>query len=76
MSYKRAWMLVEEMNAAFAEPLVASARGGAQGGGARLTAAGAQVLALYHDIIARAELAADEPLSALQQMLRGRPPPA
>ena len=28
MSYKRAWMLVEEMNAAFAVPLVASARGG------------------------------------------------
>ncbi|WP_349293822.1 LysR family transcriptional regulator [Gemmobacter sp. 24YEA27] len=35
MSYKRAWMLVEELNAAFASPLVASARGGS-GGGARI----------------------------------------
>ena len=29
MSYKRAWALVEEMNAAFRAPLVSSARGGA-----------------------------------------------
>ena len=33
MSYKRAWMLVEEMNAAFREPVVESVRGGAGGGG-------------------------------------------
>tara|TARA_R110002020_G_scaffold16900_14_gene60096 strand:- start:4816 stop:5205 length:390 start_codon:yes stop_codon:yes gene_type:complete len=47
MSYKRAWMLVEEMNAAFATPLVESSRGGASGGGARLTEAGEAVLAQY-----------------------------
>ena len=35
MSYKRAWMLVEEMNAAFRDPLVDSARGGANGGARR-----------------------------------------
>ena len=33
MSYKRAWSLVEEMNAAFATPLVDSSRGGPGGGG-------------------------------------------
>lgn len=37
MSYKRAWMLVEEMNNAFRDPLVDSTRGGVKGGGARLT---------------------------------------
>ena len=37
MSYKRAWMLVEELNAAFQAPLVTSTRGGPGGGGARLT---------------------------------------
>lgn len=47
MSYKRAWSLVEEMNAGFAAPLVDSARGGAGGGGASLTDAGQRVLALY-----------------------------
>ena len=45
MSYKRAWMLVETMNAAFSRPLVESVRGGAQGGGARLTPMGEAVLA-------------------------------
>ncbi len=54
MSYKRAWSLVEEMNAAFREPLVESARGGAQGGGARLTEAGERVLDSYREIEAAA----------------------
>jgi molybdate transport system regulatory protein len=54
MSYKRAWSLVEEMNSAFREPLVTSARGGAGGGGAGLTPAGAEVLAAYESMVARA----------------------
>lgn len=72
MSYKRAWMLVEEMNAAFAEPLVASARGGAGGGGARLTEAGADVLRLYREVLMQAERAAAAPMAALEGMLRVR----
>ncbi len=47
MSYKRAWMLVEAMNAACRTPLVDATRGGPQGGGARLTEAGAQALAHF-----------------------------
>ena len=70
MSYKRAWSLVEEMNAAFADPLVASARGGAGGGGASLTDAGAEVLRLYRLAQERAEEAAAEPVAALEAMLR------
>lgn len=50
MSYKRAWQLVEEMNAMFTDPLVESARGGAGGGGARLTEAGQAVLAEYRGL--------------------------
>lgn len=70
MSYKRAWMLVEEMNAAFAEPLVASVRGGPGGGGAHLTAAGDDVLRLYQAVVAEAERAAATPLAELEGMLR------
>lgn len=33
MSYRRAWQLVESMNAAFAGPLVVTALGGKRGGG-------------------------------------------
>lgn len=69
MSYKRAWMLVEEMNAAFREPLVTSSRGGAGGGGAQLTETGARVLELYHDVAARAEAAAAGSIGALEAML-------
>lgn len=70
MSYKRAWMLVEELNAAFAHPLIFSARGGQGGGGARLTDQGAEVLRLYRDVVARSEEAAATSIAALEHMLR------
>ncbi|WP_134679602.1 winged helix-turn-helix domain-containing protein [Paracoccus ravus] len=50
MSYRRAWALVEEMNAHFRSPLVESSRGGAKGGGAALTELGAAVLADYRKL--------------------------
>lgn len=53
MSYKRAWSLVEEMNGSFAEPLVESSRGGASGGGAKVTVLGAKVLAHFRAIEAQ-----------------------
>lgn len=70
MSYKRAWMLVEEMNAAFREPLVDSTRGGTRGGGARLTEAGDEVLANYRkleEIMAEAGAAR---IGAIRSLLR------
>lgn len=70
MSYKRAWMLVEEMNEAFREPLVESTRGGAQGGGARLTEAGETVLAHYRSLEDVAAQAGAARIDALQAMLR------
>lgn len=70
MSYKRAWSLVEEMNTAFREPLVASARGGSGGGGAQVTAAGEQVLAHYRAVLAAAEQGGARDLAALSAMLR------
>lgn len=70
MSYKRAWSLVEEMNAAFADPLVASARGGVGGGGATLTPAGHRVLQLYRAVMAHAAQAGAAEIAELQAMLR------
>jgi molybdate transport system regulatory protein len=49
MSYRRAWLLVEELNTMFAEPLVIARSGGAKGGGAALTRAGGCVIALYRE---------------------------
>jgi molybdate transport system regulatory protein len=70
MSYKRAWSLVEEMNAAFATPLVAATRGGPGGGGATVTPAGEEVLRLYHAILDRTRQAAAPELATLESMLR------
>jgi molybdate transport system regulatory protein len=56
MSYRRAWLLVETMNACFMRPLVESSRGGSGGGGAKVTAAGEAVLGEFRrmqDEIAR-----------------------
>ena len=57
MSYRRAWLLVHTMNECFAAPLVNAAKGGKTGGGASLTATGAEVLATYRDVLACAESA-------------------
>jgi molybdate transport system regulatory protein len=75
MSYKRAWVLLDSMNQAFAEPLVAAAPGGAGGGGAALTAFGAEVLERYRRIHARADAGAAEDLAALARRARAEPLP-
>jgi molybdate transport system regulatory protein len=73
MSYKRAWMLVDEMNAAFRDPLVESTRGGSGGGGARVTDAGLAMLRLYRSIEETAARAASEDIGTLKSMLRDIP---
>ena len=47
MSYRRAWQLLESLNASFREPLVLTAKGGRGGGGARLTPAGRLLIRVY-----------------------------
>ncbi|MFP1631878.1 winged helix-turn-helix domain-containing protein [Zhengella sp. ZM62] len=69
MSYKRAWSLVEAMNGFFRDPLVESSRGGTSGGGASLTAAGEQVLALYRAIEDETAAANAGRIATLQAML-------
>ncbi|MFN7987909.1 MAG: LysR family transcriptional regulator [Thermoanaerobaculia bacterium] len=54
MSYMHAWGLVRSMNRGFREPLVLLSRGGAARGGARLSATGERVLALYREMEAEA----------------------
>lgn len=61
MSYRRAWLLVDEMNRLFREPVVESQRGGKQGGGAVLTPFGEALIAHYHAMEEKARAAlADE----------------
>lgn len=69
MSYKRAWMLVEEMNGAFADPVVESARGGAKGGGASVTATGLALISQYRAAQVAAEHATASHVEGLQSLL-------
>jgi molybdate transport system regulatory protein len=69
MSYKRAWGLVETLNATFREPVVVTARGGAKGGGAQLTETGLAVLAHYRKIEARLREGSEADLAVLRGLL-------
>jgi len=71
MSYRRAWLLVDAVNRAFRRPLVERAAGGRGGGGARLTAHGAEVLALYRRIETKAARSVRPELARLARQLRG-----
>jgi molybdate transport system regulatory protein len=71
MSYKRAWTLVETLNATFAAPLVERRRGGAGVGGAALTDAGETALAQYRKLEAKASRAAAAEVAALQRLRIG-----
>ncbi|MFT4089809.1 MAG: LysR family transcriptional regulator [Asticcacaulis sp.] len=50
ISYRRVWAMVESMNNGFKEPLVATAHGGAKGGGATVTPLGHEVLKRYRSL--------------------------
>jgi molybdate transport system regulatory protein len=65
MSYRRAWELVEDLNRHLGRPVVTTAAGGAGGGGARLTEAGATLVAEYRELEADARAAADRHLRAI-----------
>lgn len=54
MSYRRAWLLIEELNAIFGRPVVQTAAGGTGGGGAKITAFGRGVAQAYREIEAEA----------------------
>lgn len=69
MSYKRAWGLVETLNATFREPVVITVRGGAKGGGAQLTATGQAVLVHYRRIEDRLRSGSEDDLAALRGLL-------
>ena len=50
MSYRRAWLLVEEINGLLRSPAVEAATGGKQGGGATITPVGEKIIEVYRSI--------------------------
>jgi molybdate transport system regulatory protein len=70
MSYRRAWLLVDDMNRCFREPVVTAQPGGSQGGGAALTAFGEKVVRKYRTIVSEATAAARTQLNDLEAAVR------
>jgi len=72
MSYRRAWLLIDDMNRSFRAPVVMTQPGGARGGGAALTPFGLELIENYRAIETQAMAAAMPRLQALEKSLRRR----
>jgi molybdate transport system regulatory protein len=70
MSYRRAWLLVEELNGSFQKPVVTADKGGAKGGGAKLTDLGADVLRRFRNMEKRTAKAIEADLTALSALVK------
>jgi molybdate transport system regulatory protein len=60
MSYRRAWSLVQSMNAAARKPLVETSTGGNRGGGTLVTPFGKAAILAYHGLEAAVNNAAKQ----------------
>lgn len=69
MSYRRAWLLVNDTNNALKQPAVTSSEGGASGGGSRLTETGRALIRHYRNIEAEAARAAQADIAALTALI-------
>jgi molybdate transport system regulatory protein len=78
MSYRRAWLLVDDMNNCFRDPVIDAQPGGAHGGGATLTPFGRRLVERYRAIEADALVATRKHLNDIETALKGtkasRPP--
>jgi molybdate transport system regulatory protein len=50
LSYRRAWLLLDDINRSFDEPAVVTATGGNHGGGAKLTHFGHELIDRYREL--------------------------
>jgi molybdate transport system regulatory protein len=71
MSYRRAWLLVDDMNNCFREPVVAAHAGGRRGGGAALSSFGRNLIDQYRAIETEAHSATAARLRALEAACKG-----
>lgn len=53
MSYKKAWDIIDDLNARGRKPFVVSRKGGEKGGGAELTETGRSVMLRYRNLTAK-----------------------
>lgn len=69
MSYRQAWLLVDELNRMFREPVVTAQTGGGGGGGTTLTEAGNDIIRLYREMERRTYGSAATEIRALSRLV-------
>jgi molybdate transport system regulatory protein len=69
MSYRRAWVLLDSLNATFKEPVAATIIGGKAGGGASLTAFGESLIDVYRSLEREFNSTAAKKLSAFAKAI-------
>ena len=69
MSYRRAWLLVDETNRCLIRPAVETAAGGQSGGGTVLTPAGVELVRRYRALEHQTEVAVTRKLKAMLRTL-------
>jgi molybdate transport system regulatory protein len=70
MSYRRAWMLMDELNQSLASPATISEHGGNTGGGSVLTPVGEEIVRLYRAIETQAYAACAEQIGTLTGLFK------
>lgn len=70
MSYRRAWLLIDELNRSLRAPATHSEQGGASGGGCTLTPVGEKIIALYREIEEEAKRHCDSQIAELTDLMQ------
>jgi molybdate transport system regulatory protein len=70
MSYRRAWLLIDELNRSLQAPATISEQGGQSGGGCVLTPVGEDIVRLYRDIERIADEACAAKIASLMSLLK------
>jgi molybdate transport system regulatory protein len=70
ITYRRAWTVLDALNRMFKTPVLATHHGGPDGGGARLTAFGREIIARYRALEAMTASVAERDLQAFEAAAR------
>ncbi|AOK15130.1 ModE family transcriptional regulator [Burkholderia cepacia] len=70
MSYRRAWLLMDELNRSLKSPATVSEHGGQSGGGSVLTPVGEEIIRLYRSIELQAQKHCAKQIAALTHLMQ------
>jgi molybdate transport system regulatory protein len=70
MSYRRAWLLIDELNRSLKSPATHSEQGGQSGGGCTLTPVGETIIRLYRGVEEEAQRSCAKQIAELTRLIR------